>query len=301
MTGSRREIALRTTSELAVAEEWALVLSSDGLSPQIWPAREGFVVGVPPAQEERAADLLAMHERDNRAPPSETGAPDARIDPTPWLTGVAAGFALLVFHAAVRAAGSRGGWIEWGRVDAERIPAGEIWRAVTALTLHTDIPHVLGNAVFLALLLGALAHAQGSGLAFLLAVISGAIGNLLNALARGALYSSVGASTAIFGIVGALCVLAVKRRRTVKGARGAWIPAGAGLALLAMLGVGRGSDLGAHLLGLFSGGAIEILIPGEERPRGGRALQWALGIAAIALVALSWAAALRLGQAAAGS
>ena len=34
-----------------------------------------------------------------------------------------------------------------GALDAERVRAGEWWRAVTSLWLHADAMHVFGNAV----------------------------------------------------------------------------------------------------------------------------------------------------------
>jgi len=61
--------------------------------------------------------------------------------------GVAAGLAVACFAAVTL--GPAASWVERGSADAGRIVRGEWWRAVTALTLHADVAHTLGNAVAL--------------------------------------------------------------------------------------------------------------------------------------------------------
>ena len=39
-------------------------------------------------------------------------------------------------------------WVASGRIDGVLIRNGEWWRAVTALTLHGSVKHILGNIVF---------------------------------------------------------------------------------------------------------------------------------------------------------
>ena len=178
-------------------------------------------------------------------------------------------------------------WFERGSADAERILLGELWRTVTALTLHADIAHVLANALFGALFLSAVCGALGPGVGCALVLLSGAGGNLANALFQSSHHVSVGASTAVFGAVGLLSGLAVARRRRQRSLRRhAWVPIGAGLAILAMLGTtGTRVDLWAHLFGLLVGGALGIPV-GFALPRPpGPLVQWILGGAA--LMALS--------------
>src|SRR4029450_818911 len=62
--------------------------------------------------------------------------------------------------------GPRGGepyWFERGAAVASRIAAGEIWRTVTALTLHADFPHILTNAATLVLFGTSLCGLIGGG------------------------------------------------------------------------------------------------------------------------------------------
>ncbi|HEY8926601.1 MAG TPA: hypothetical protein VIU64_19595, partial [Polyangia bacterium] len=127
-----------------------------------------------------------------------------------------------------------------------------------------------------------------------------------------------GASTATFAALGLVVGLQIIRRWRGGGAirRRAWIAAGAGLALLAMLGVSAKADVFAHAFGLGMGtllGAVAGILdrpaappatldaggPGapvtRTRAAGGlaaRAGNVALALAAAAAVAGAWARAL---------
>jgi rhomboid protease GluP len=91
----------------------------------------------------------------------------------------------------------------------------------------------------------------GSGLGWTLLLLSGVLGNLLNILLRGE-HLSVGFSTAVFGAVGLLSGLHM--RRGAGFGKGLLLPLGAALSLLAFLGTeGERTDLGAHLWGLAAG------------------------------------------------
>jgi rhomboid protease GluP len=185
-------------------------------------------------------------------------------------------------------------WFDRGSAEASRIVDGELWRTVTALTLHTDIVHLFSNAVAAAIFVTALSSIVGAGFAFALVVLAGASGNLANALVQGSSHISVGASTAIFGAVGVLGTLGlIRSRRESTRRRGAWIPIAAALGLLAMLGTGTGrTDLLAHLFGFFCGAALGIPVglffPGAPGP----IRQWICGGATAGLLIYCWTLAL---------
>src|SRR5262249_36491518 len=104
-----------------------------------------------------------------------------------------------------------------GSAIAERIVAGEWWRAVTALTLHANAAHLLGNVSVGLVVTTAVCRLVGPGLGSALVLATGVAGNLLAAVVRRTASSSVGASTALFGAVGILSGRAVVRaahRRT---------------------------------------------------------------------------------------
>src|SRR5207237_9070410 len=93
-----------------------------------------------------------------------------------------------------------------------------------------------------------LAHAPGPGLAAILMVLAGSAGTLAAAELVRRDFISVGASTAVFGALGVLAALRQHRRR-------AWVPLGAGLALLAFLGPSKRADLAGIICG-FDWGVV---------------------------------------------
>ncbi len=291
-TTESSDVPLRVARKLELAEEWALVLAAEDLSPSVSPGPEGFVLGVPPDEVEHATRVLSAYERENRM--REFGRADRPAAPGHVGAGVGVSALLLAFFLVTGPRTPGVPWFERGSADAERIVLGELWRAVTALSLHADLAHALANALAGALFLGAVCAALGPGLGCALVLLSGAGGNLINAFVRGPGHVSVGASTAVFGAVGLLCGLAVARRRR-RGARErrAWVPIGAGFAILAMLGTaGASVDLWAHLFGLLVGAALGIPVGFALSRPPGRSLQWLLGAAALAALLVCWARAL---------
>ena len=272
------------------AEEYSLVLAAGRIAHRVEETEGGWALLVAARDAPRARRTLAAYAEENRETPAVGAGPPAYG--RNWLgVGVAA---LLVLAFVVT--GPREGrsvWFQRGSASAERIVGGEVWRTVTALTVHTGAVHVLSNAVASVVLITAVAWQVGPGVAIWLVLLSGAGGNLLTALVYGSRHIAVGASTATFGAVGILAALQfVARRRRPWSRRKAWVAVGAGLALLAMLGTGAGTDILAHFFGLLVGcalglGAAPIL---RQPPRA--SVQWALATAAAAFVAGCWWVAL---------
>ncbi len=185
-------------------------------------------------------------------------------------------------------------WVALGNADAAKILAGEWWRPITALTLHADWLHLLGNLAMGGVFIFRLSRDVGSGLAWSLLLAAGALGNLFNALLQAPDHRAVGASTAVFGTVGVLAALNLVRYR-----RNLWkrwpLPIAAALALLALLGTaGERTDLGAHLFGLAAGlllGLVAAPLLQRYKLPGGK-LNFLLALASIAVVASAWGAAL---------
>jgi len=272
------------------AESIALVLASEAIPHRVVNDEGRMSVRLDPADLRRAEAALASYAREN-APES-----DASAEPEPTVD-TRAGIWLAV--ALVAAFAVTGGWDESPAstaresLSARANSAGEWWRPVTALTLHADVVHVLGNAFSCAVFGSLLMRRHGAGVGLLLLVVSGAAGNALAAAWHGARYHSVGASTALFGAIGVLAATELVRRRRLRIRWGqSWLPIAGALGLLAMLGTGRGSDQTAHVFGLVAGLAAGVwaarMFP---RPLAAAAqLGWAA--AALAAVALAWRAAL---------
>ena len=264
----------------ADVEEASLVLAAVGIPHRVERTAFRWRLVVADADAERAAAALAAYEAERRRAPSDVSGEHGAA----W-SGVVVAVFLLAFHAL---AGPR--WMDAGAAIAGRIRAGEVWRTVTALTLHADGPHVLSNAVACVVFVTAVVRLLGPGVGGWLILLAGAGGNALNALVQRPGHESVGASTAIFGAIGILGGLQFGRKR---GERRAWLALGGSLALLAMLGAGERVDLLAHLWGLVAGLVLGVataaVVPVAPA---GRAVQWPLAAAALATVAGAWAVAL---------
>ena len=186
-------------------------------------------------------------------------------------------------------------WLECGRLDVALVRAGEWWRAGTALTLHVDGLHLFSNVAFTAPFFMILAQRIGLGTALFSVVLSGACGNFMDVAYRDPGYASIGASTAMFGVVGLLCADIVVRS-SERGLRRIAVPVAAGMAFLAMLGAeGQNIDYAAHIFGLAAGFALGIPVSLAEKFRllRGRTAEWLLGAAALVLLAFCWMLAFR--------
>ena len=295
------EIPLRVAPVRAVAEEWELVLFAEGLSPRVWQSREGFVIGVPAEQVERAATALSAYEIENPIEPTEESYPAGtshlgHLHHLGYLlVGISAAGGLLAFFFVTSEPDTARPWLQRGSADAYPILLGELWRTVTALTLHADIGHALANAISLGLFLSALCRSMGPGLGAALVLLAGAAGNLANAYFQGPPHISIGASTAVFGAIGLLVSLRTARLHPRRRHRNRFLrPLGAGLALLAMLGTGGGQrvDLWSHLFGFLAGGLLGFsTLPLILHPPRSLA-QWTAGSAALLVITACWALAL---------
>ncbi len=275
---------------------WALVLAARSVPHQSIRKGWGWALRVPCPMLAQAEEEIRIFEEKNRFWPPRT-APTRTGDNL--LLSLSILLLLGVFHNLTLLPGALEGigreqWLEMGALHVRKVLDGEWWRLVTALTLHADWLHLLGNLSAGAIFIGRLCQIRGAGWGWLLVVLSGAGGNLLNTLMQSPTHRAVGASTAIFGAVGLLCARAVRRGgRHLNGRR--LLPFAAGLALLAMLGSeGEKTDLGAHLWGFACGillGAIRERGEGVSESR----RTWrntAAGILALVLVLACWARAL---------
>jgi rhomboid protease GluP len=286
------QIYLRVTADQRLAEEWELVLLAQGLSPRLRRTPDGVVLSVSEAERDRALASLSAYDRENsqnlaaRVEPIESGS---------WVAAAAVGLMLLLFYSITVQWLPALSWFARGAADAERILHGELWRTVTALTLHADVAHVLSNAVAAAIFLSAVFSLVGMGLGGALVLLAGAGGNLANAFLHDSAHTSIGASTAVFAAVGLLGSLAVTRRRRSALSRWrAWLPAAAALALLGMLGSsGQRVDIWAHLCGLVVGAVLGMLIAWVTPRAPGLPIQWACGTATVATLILCWIVAFR--------
>ena len=237
---------------------------------------------------ELAADHLERYRVEN-LPPRIRVPPIITFD-SGW-AGVLGFLCILWALPALEAWGLFGmDWRGAGRMEAALVRDGEWWRTVTALTLHGDLAHILGNSLFGAVFGVMAGRYLGSGLCWLLVLAAGAAGNGLNALLRPDGFASLGASTATFACVG-LTSAFVWRRGYFRGRgwRRGFAPIAAGLALLAFTGMGgANTDVLAHVAGFGCGVACGAAIAPFDIRRLGRSGQYLAGGLAVLIVVVAW-------------
>src|SRR5262245_57206933 len=280
--------AVRVTPDRRRVDEWATVLAAGGIPHRLRGRLDGWALIVAARDADAARETLDAYDWENR--PETTNAHSVSAEAVRGAAGlgIAVGLVLIGFFAVTGPRATHSAWFERGGADAERIVAGEWWRTVTALTLDADAPHVVGNAVASAVLIGAVSYQFGPGVGLWLVLLAGTGGNALTAIVHRAHYDSVGASTALFGALGILATAQVVARGRLSGARQLWIVVAASLALLALLGTSPGADLVAHLFGLLVGGCLGLFAALVRRWPLLPVTQWVLAVAVMLCVVGVW-------------
>jgi rhomboid protease GluP len=287
--------------DAAQTREWALVLQSQSIAYASIAFGGGWVLRVGAADHDRALHAIDLYETENEGwPPERHG--DRPRHPASIAVPIAFVATVLFFLQMTGPASSGSEWFTAGRADALQLWT-QPWRMVTALTLHADAQHVIGNALSGSIFGWMVSRRIGPGGALLGIVVAGALGNFFNALyylPQG--HRSIGASTAVFAAIGILAaaqmVIDWGRRKGRKRVRKMDIvaPAVGGLTLLGTLGAGgANTDVYAHLFGFLSGVLVGLGAAVYVRRYGARTsrLMQAAGIAAAAgIVCGSWALAL---------
>jgi membrane associated rhomboid family serine protease len=170
-------------------------------------------------------------------------------------------FTVAVFAAQEASILTRGSdlVLTWGMKDRGGLQAGELWRLVTPIFIHAGVIHLAVNMYSLYVIGPAVERFFGRArllTVYLLAGISGVVLSL--ALNPG---PSVGASGAIFGLLGALTAFLYTHRKLFGPAAQAQLrQIGFVLALNLILSLTPGIDAWGHLGGLIAGAACGWLL-----------------------------------------
>ena len=188
-------------------------------------------------------------------------------------------------------------WFEAGSANSAAIlENGEYFRLITALTLHADIVHLMGNCFLGAILLHYYFHLVGNGIGLASLMASSALANYINAVLHGPGHNSIGFSTAVFAAVGLLSTQNFGRYKFSRPLE-LLMPFMAGAGLLAMLGAsGERTDLGAHLFGLLAGLVVgaNLLMLNIDKNKHRLQLQIVLSSGGLFFVLYSWLKAFSL-------
>jgi rhomboid protease GluP len=265
-----------------------LILSASGIACNSSRKKAGWEIWVEEADHPVAIEKIAQYFRENPERPHPLAVPLLGQHKT-W-SGVWTAMLLAIFYWAESYYGVAETFIKKFGALSERIMNGEVYRTVTALALHSDISHLLGNMTGIALFGTAVCGVTRPGVGWLLILLTGVFGNLANAGFQGHGHYSIGASTAVFGAIGLLSAFQFWDKYRRPGYRvKAWLPLAGGLALLGFLGTaGEHTDIMAHLFGLLSGciiGSIYSLLLHRPLPDKHQRIAWCI---TIGILVLAW-------------
>ncbi|MBS3758043.1 MAG: rhomboid family intramembrane serine protease [Desulfobacterales bacterium] len=233
----------------------SLVLSSAGIVHRVRKDPDGWAVWVEAHDYDAAYQAMMNYFNENSRDEwtDTTEAPRPQYD-SRFIEALFAAVFLMVWHLAFDIAGAHEAVVQRFGAAAGEILNGELYRAVTALMIHADAAHLVGNMVGIVIFGTAVAAETGWGLGWLMILASGIAGNLLNAGLYKTGHLSIGASTAVFGALGILAGYQMLRRFRSRGKRlAALAPLACGLALLGFIGSGENVDIMAHLFGFITG------------------------------------------------
>jgi rhomboid protease GluP len=179
----------------------------------------------------------------------------------PMATYIILGFTVFVYlmqMASVAVFGYAANQIDWLEVYGARfntaIRAGELWRFITPVFLHGSIPHIFFNMYALLSIGSFLERHFGHRRFVLLYFISAFTGNVFSFMLTGENGYSVGASTAIFGLIAAEVVFFYQNRKLFGGqAKQAITNAAVIIAINLFIGLTPGIDNWGHVGGLLGG------------------------------------------------
>ena len=283
------------------ANDDTLLILSMGLPYWMVPTEEGYEVRVETAVADEVILQLERSRKENRFWPRAgwgVGGADSREAGSVASVWGFLTYALVLCLTYLAQLHWARGFVEAGRMDVQGVwKAHEWWRIITALTLHADVPHLLGNlglGCFFAIFV---AQAFGSRLGWSLILWSGALGNLWNAaIHSGEAYFSIGASTAVFAAVGIISGSAMSRmiqHRSFLLLRDVLIPVFVAFVVLAWWGSsGENTDIIGHLMGLLSGLLLGFLFKKFPLPSNA----WVMGgvaVFSLAMIPIAWWFAIR--------
>ncbi len=231
----------------------SLVLSSVGISHRVSQTQENQVLHVSAENLHAARFQIQAYLYENRnwppKPVSSTGSFTPLLQPpTLLLLG-----SLALLYSVTGPWSAHSVWFTEGAGDADAIlQKGEYYRLITALTLHADTAHLLGNCLFGGFLYHFFCKLTGNGLGLFAMLCTATLANYINVVLHGNNHLFVGFSTAVFAIIGMLTMISRNYRTGKRYVQ--ILPFMAGAALLAMIGSsGERTDLGAHFFGLLCG------------------------------------------------
>jgi len=253
-----------THLDLKAAELYNLVLASQGMAVEVEKQEDYFNLVVAEELEAKALGIIELFLLENLTPAITF----RKVVPRKVSGPLCAALVLLFIHLGVSFMGKeRELVLEYGS-SALYILQGEFYRVATALFLHADLEHLLGNIVGILIFGIPVSTRTGTWPGLLMLLIAGMAGNFATAYLYRTAHLSIGASTSVMGAAGILTFFQVVDKALSWGMDfKIFLPLGAGAALLGMLSSGEDTDIMAHFMGFVSGmvlGAFVSIFQGRR-------------------------------------
>ena len=175
----------------------------------------------------------------------------------------------------------------------------EPWRLLTAVFLHAGVIHLLFNTWALRVIGPLIEQLYDGRKMFVLFLLTGVGGNMVSLLWHGPVWYQVGASGAIFGLIGVAAAYGFRRRDAFGDALRRhmieWAVYGV------VMGLFLRADNAAHIGGFLTGAAAAFVLPDPHRVQGAMAERFwnflalvgtIVTIGSFALIAYRWAGAI---------
>lgn len=178
-------------------------------------------------------------------------------------------------------------WFSIGSLDNINVKLYHQWyRLATSLSLHADPEHLFGNILFGCFFIIILSRRIGYGIALLLSILGGILGNFCSIYLHKMPVESIGYSTALFATIGILCGFQARKPFKTKNI---FLYLATAFALLALLGTGNErTDYAAHICGLIMGILLGIAIGPLIKIFRLQALQLFSALAGIMVLIFAW-------------
>lgn len=169
------------------------------------------------------------------------------------ITRILVGVNIFIFMLGILSGGIADFLYDHGMFVTERVFSGhEYHRILTSLFLHADSGHLFSNMAALLYVGNAVESSYGRRDFLFIYLLSGILGNFTSAVVEtvlGVSWASLGASGCIFGLMGALLIAAIPRRRS---ALSSILEAGGEAAPVVVRRVSRITPLRVGIMALYS-------------------------------------------------
>jgi membrane associated rhomboid family serine protease len=229
-----------------------LILASQHIDTRVEKEGRLFHILVNPGDREKALAMIQAYDRENMFRKSRQAVRDFSISPFTsipalMIMGILTAIHLLCLYYPIHEAMV----LRYGS-SSLFIGQGENFRAITALFLHADVGHLLGNLAGILIFGAPFIRLAGFGTGPFMLLLTGTLGNLMTAGLYRTAHLSIGASTSVMGAAGLLAAFQMTRKPKSLSLDTV-IPLIAGATLVGLLSQGERTDVFAHIFGFLNG------------------------------------------------